>query len=175
MSELIQVGGLCDVKSIDLSSSLAWTEISVPETLIIPDVKPDIEGVDAIDVAAQIIRTKAIVTPQSLIPNQEGKNLTGRKLIVEGLLCQTINYTANECTQSVHSAHFAVPFSAYIVIPKTIIINGQPVDSLDINFQVIPCIEDVFIKTITPRKIFKNVTLLLQAVPASKDFCSNEC
>lgn len=184
VQDIIDVAGLCDLSTIDLTTFPFWTEISVPETLIIPDQKPDIEQVDSVSIAVSIIRQKVIPTPISptiTIPteppteivetNVEGRVLTGRKLIVEGELCQTINYTALVPQQTVHSAHFVVPFSAYIVIPLTI--NGT--DTLDLNFQVQACVEDVFVKEFSRRCIFKNVALLLQAIPAPISGCPDEC
>lgn len=180
----IDVTGLCDINAFDLTTNPYWTEISVPETLIVPDYKPSIEQINAINIAADILESKVIVTPQLYstespydpIPNFEGRNATGRKLIIEGRLCQTISYTADLPEQSVHSVHFAVPFSAYIVLPLTITIDTTPVDTLNLNFQVNTCIEDVYIKEFCDRYIFKNVTLLMQAVPTPlmRTVCENE-
>jgi hypothetical protein len=69
--------------------------------------------------------------------------------------------------QSIHSAHFSVPFSAFIVIPET--------DDLDLNYQVNPCVEDIFLQDFCEREIFVNVTLLLQAVPAPNSGCPDGC
>ncbi|MCX7615577.1 MAG: DUF3794 domain-containing protein [Clostridiales bacterium] len=169
----IDVAGLCDISAFDLNTNPYWTQISIPETLIIPSQKPSIEQINAVNVSANILKTKAIVTPRcpldtsnKLIPNFEGRIVTGRKLIVEGQLCQTVSYTAGIPEQTVHSVHFVVPFSAYIVIPKYITIGTEQVDTLNVNFQINVCVEDVFIKEFRDRYIFKNVTLLLQAVPA---------
>ena len=88
-------------------------------------------------------------------------------------MCQTLTYDAANETQTVNSIQFSVPFSAFIVIPKTV---GNPaVDTKKIDFQINTCIEDVFIIDICPRQIFKNVTLLLQAVPVKSEECMNNC
>lgn len=159
-----KVVGLCNLSDFSPSSSTNpknWTEISVPEILTIPAAKPDIESIDKIYINSKITTTKVIATPTSpsvngiLTPNQENLVLTGRKLLVEGFLCQTLIYTADECEQSVHSAHFNMPFSTYIVLPEN--------TSLDAKFNVRVCIEYVFTKRLTPRTIFKNVTVFLQA------------
>lgn len=125
-----------------------------------------------------------------LMPNEEGTILTGRKLIVEGDLNQKIVYTANVDEQSVHSAHFTVPFSAF-VIPyanfeglnyaanvlvitnigtcTTATVNGFPftpgdefVPDLNEEFTVNAFVEDIFVYPLDPRTIFKNITLFLQ-------------
>lgn len=188
VQDIIDVAGLCDLSTIDLQTFPFWTEISVPETLIIPERKPDIEQINSVNVAVKIIRQKVIPTPISpmiTIPtkcpttrvemNIEGRVLTGRKLIVEGELCQTVNYTALVPEQTVHSAHFVIPFSAYIVIPKMIPEDKCGTDTLNLNFQVLACVEDVFIKEFSRRSIFKNVTLLLQAIPSPISGCPDEC
>ncbi|MCT4605599.1 MAG: DUF3794 domain-containing protein [Marinisporobacter sp.] len=168
----IDVIGLCDPSVFDLATYPYWTQISIPESLILPEQKPDIEQINSVNISVEILRKKVIVTPNSDgVENQEGKLLTGRKLIVEGQLCQTINYTAAVPEQSVHSAHFVVPFSAFIVLADPI--SGT--DPLDLNFDVNACVEDVFILNVCPRQIFKNVTLFLQAVPAAMTECPDNC
>lgn len=167
-TNLIDISGLCDPESVDLFGSPYWTQIFIPETLTIPAQKPDIEQINSVNISANIIRKKVVVTPTALVENEEGKWVTGRKLVVEGELCQKVVYTADEPSQAVHSAHLYVPFSAFIVVPPDY--NG--IDTQEVVFQVNVCIEDVFIKSFTKRLIFKNVTLLLQAVPVSIMDCN---
>jgi hypothetical protein len=181
-NRLISITGICDVCSLELHDDDSWTEISIPENLILPREKPDIEQIVSANIVAKIIRTKVIVTPSTeRAPNFEGKLLTGRKLIIEGQLCQSITYTADFCNQPVHSAHFVVPFSAFIIIPKKVtIVNDctcceRKIDSLFINYQVNACVEDVFIQEISKRRIFKNVLLFLQAVPTTTSGRWDEC
>lgn len=126
-----------------------------------------------------------------IIPNEEGTCLSGRKLVVEGVLSQKVVYTGLVTTQSVHSACYEVPFSGY-VIPyakfeglkyeenvevildpatcTTTTINGfaynpdQPI-TVDLceEFCVDAYIEDIFACMLDTRTIFNNVTLFLQA------------
>lgn len=175
---LVTVAGLCDLKGINFTKGVDnfWTQISIQDSLNIPEIKPEIEQITGVNVAVKIIRKKVIVTPSTdSCPNFEGKLLTGRKLIVEGELCQTITFIADRCEQPVHTARFIIPFSAFIVIPKRVRVwfkeKEQEVDSLNIIFQVNTCLEDVFVKKITPREIFDNVLLLLQAVPVTVNRC----
>lgn len=133
----------------------------------------------------------------ALIPNEEGTCLTGRKLIIEGVLRQKVVYTGLVETQSVHSTHNEIPFTAYI-IPyakfdgltyeenitviddsssdpcQTITINGfaydpanPPVVDVCEEFCVNSYIEDIFAYAMDKRTIFKNVTLFLSAKPAT--------
>ena len=50
--------------------------------------------------------------------SREGQILTGWKLIIEGVLDHKIEYVADLPEQSVHSAHFRVPFSTFIILPE---------------------------------------------------------
>ncbi len=179
---LIGVAGICDLGAINFRKGVDnfWTQISVQERLTIPEIKPEIEQITSTNVAVRIIRKKVVVTPSTgFCPNFEGRKLTGRKLIVEGEICQTVSFTADRCEQPVHSAHFAIPFSAFITVPKKVWVAHnnceKEIDSLHINFQVNACLEDVFFKEINNRQFFSNVMLLLQAVPAVAGICLDEC
>ena len=130
----------------------------------------------------------------TLIGNAEGTCLSGRKLIIEGTLKQKIVYTAEVDTQSVHSAHYEVPFMAFIIPsaklegltyqknievydPVTngpISINGyvyNPDEGITVDlceeFTIEKCIEDVYVYALDPRRIFKNVTVFLKAKPGA--------
>jgi hypothetical protein len=178
---LIDVIGLCnpsDVTSI-INNYPYWKQMYINENLTVPSQKPDIEQINSVDVSISIIRKEVIKTPRSYSnttppveePNLEGMLLSGRKLIIEGIICQKIVYTADNVTQPVHSVDFYIPFSSYIVVPKEVTFtnsNGTSitVDSLDVNYSVSSCVEDVFINLVDPRTIFKQVVLLLYAVPS---------
>lgn len=175
-NSLIDISGLCnpaDVSSV-ISSFPYWIQMNIPEYLTIPEEKPDMEGINSLTVSVDIFRKEVIAVPIGeatsngvtyLVPNYEGKFTTGRKLIIEGQLCQKITYTADELEQSVHGAEFYVPFSAYIVLPPLIPSTPTDIDPLNVDFQVNACIEDVSVKMIDVRNILKQVTLLLYAVP----------
>ncbi len=172
----VEIIGLCNPDEIDfnLETYNYWTQIFVAEDLLVPDAKPDIDEINSVNINVQITRKKVITTPDSLtIENREGKLLTGRKLIIEGLLCQTITYDAANEQQTVNSIQYSVPFSAFIVVPKTI--GTDEIDTKKVDWQINTCIEDVFIIDICPRQIFMNVTLLLQAVPVKSDDCIKIC
>ena len=134
-----------------------------------------------------------------IISNEEGTCLSGRKLIVEGVLKQKVVYTALVCSQSVHSACFEMPFSAFILpyakfegltyeenvevvlagapACTTTIINGfafNPNNPIVVDlceeFNVNAYIEDIFAAALTPRTVFKNITLFLLAKPLTPCF-----
>lgn len=155
-----------------------FTQISLTEILDIPEDKPDAEQLDGVDVQVKIVSTKVIVTPVSPIDpisglpvaSIEGRVLTGRKIVIQGELCQTVTYIANDPYQSAHTAEFTVPFCTFIVVPITVDLpGGGTEDALKANFRINYLIEDVFSQLLNLRQIFKNVTLFLQAIPGETD------
>ncbi|WP_371364193.1 hypothetical protein SRRS_50150 [Sporomusa rhizae] len=167
-TQLLTINGICPREKLedflDDGRIRRWTELVVPEVLCIPSYKPDIEQIISISLVVEIICERVINTPfktnnPRLSPpifNQEGTAITGKKLLVEGVLRQKIVYATIE-TQSVHAVHFDTPFSAFIVL--------EPQDSSAKKFKVDVCIEDVFVTDITSRTIIKNVTLVIRALP----------
>ena len=146
-----------------------WTEFYLPEIVDIPIVKPDIEGIVEIHSQIEIISQRVIKTPVvngyagsngvyiqgENIPNSECTNLTGRKLIIEGLLKQKIIYTAAVDEQSIHSASFVIPFSTFIIIEKD--------TPLSQKFRITPYVEDIFAYRLSERSVFKNTTIFIKA------------
>lgn len=144
-----------------------WTQIFIPEILCIPHQKNDVEQVLKVTSRVQIVSQRVIKTPIAettggvLIENYEGTKLTGYKLVIEGILRQKILYTAAVENQSVHSAHFDVPFSAFIILPT----GDDPVNPtspID-KYKIEPFIEDIFVCRVSKRQIFKNVTIFIKA------------
>lgn len=150
VKNLIEISGLADSLP---QSPKAFKQFTVQETLVLPEAKPDIEQIVKVIAQVVITSTKVIKTPVG--KSLEGQILSGYKLIVEGEVKQKIEYVADECKQSVHAAHFDVPFSTFIVLPSTYQI-GTPVP-------VTAYIEDLFVELIDKRTIFKNIILLLNA------------
>lgn len=129
----------------------------------------------------------------AILPNEEGTCLSGRKLIVEGTIKQKIVYTGMVTSQSVHSTHNCIPFTAFIIAyanflgsepeenvevlidPATCateIITGFPYNpeqgiNVDLceEFCVDSFVEDVFAYALDERTVFKNITLFLKASP----------
>ena len=155
VKDLVEISGLADNFPVNPTT---FKQLSVQETLCIPKVKPDCEQIVSVTAEIVITSTNVVKTPGSAALHAisyEGQTLTGHKLIVEGLLCQKVEYVADEPTQSVHAAHFNVPFSSFIVLPSNFVI-GTPI-------KVTGYIEDIFIELLDKRTIFKNVTVLLDA------------
>jgi hypothetical protein len=148
---LIECSGITNVFP---ENPKAFKQLTVQENITIPSVKPDVEQLLRVIANVEIIATRVIKTPVST--SQEGQVLTGYKLLIEGELNQKIEYVADEPTQSVHAAHFNVPFSTFIILPADFR-EGSLVT-------VVPYIEDIYIQQLDKRNLFKNVVLFLNAV-----------
>lgn len=128
--------------------------------------------------------------------NEEGTCLTGRKLVITGCIKQKIIYVSSNSSNPMHAIESSCPFQTYIIVyPKftnvpnqltditiidplnpsaTDVINGyystsdDPIEiDLCEEFCINVCIEDIFVKVLDPRTIFKNITLFLSSSPAS--------
>ncbi len=135
-------------------STSAWKEFSVMENLVIPQQKPNIKRITSLNIAAEILSFEVVRTPVTN-KNFEGIISTGYKLIVKGKLIQFIEYIADKCEQTAHSAHFEVPFCTYVVLPDYYV----PGNSITVN----SIVEDVFVEQTSSRSFFKNVTMFVYA------------
>lgn len=153
------------------SNTNQWVQFFIPEIVDIPSQKPDMEGLVGIHACVEIISQRVVKTPEvkgytsvtgeiipgENIPNAEGTKLTGKKLVIEGLIRQKVIYTALNSEQSLHSAHFVMPFSTFIILDKD--------TPLSKGFNVVPYIEDMYALQLTERSVFKNTTIFINATP----------
>lgn len=147
-----------------------WVEFLVPDTVDIPDEKPEIEEVVSIHSCIEIISQRVIKTPivtgyttstgevvaGENVSNSECTKLTGRKLIIEGILKQKIIYIAAVPEQTLHSASFIIPFSVFIIVD-----SNTPLSQ---SYRIYSYIEDIFVCKLSTRSIFKNTTIFIKAV-----------
>ncbi|MBW6409254.1 SPOCS domain-containing protein [Clostridium weizhouense] len=144
--------GEAGVSEVHLGIS-TFKQISIDDNLCIPCEKPDIEEINDMKVDAEILECHVISTPTSI--SNEGQILSGYKLIVRGVLKEIIEYTSDTVEQSVHSAHYCVPFSSFIILPSTYVVGSK------VDIEAI--VEDIYYKQINSRCFFKNITLLINA------------
>lgn len=148
-----------------------WVQFFVPKIIDIPPQKPDMEGIVSVNSSIEIISQRVVKTPEVTgytrtdgvfipgdeIPNAECMHLTGKKLIIEGIIHQKVIYTALLPDQALHSASFRIPFSVFIII------NGD--EPLTQDFVLYPYLEDVFACRLSERSIFSNNTLFIKVTP----------
>lgn len=149
--------------------SYMWTEFFLTEVVDLPDFYPYIESIMEVRSCIDITYQKVIKTPivsgyesadgtfieGSTIGNNECTNLTGKKLIIEGILNQKVIYTAVD-TLTVHTVNFSIPFSTFIIVGSD--------TSLAQEFVIAPYIEDIFVSRLSDRSIFKNTTIFIKAL-----------
>lgn len=162
--DVVNIQGLCTTTQIQnmlqFGATDKWTQFFIPEIVDIPSQKPDVESVDTIYSSVEIISQRVIKTPVLANPaltNWEGTLLTGRKLVIEGLLKQKIVYTAARSDQPLHSAHFIKPFSVFIIIDGDTLLSQV--------FKIETCLEDIYSCRLSERNIFKNTTIFIKATP----------
>lgn len=108
LNNFVQIVGVTDPINFPIiTAANPNTQFTVEETLCIPKQKPDVEQINTLLIEAVVTNTRNIITP------------TGLKVVIDGFLRQKVIYTADLPTQSVHSAHFEVPFCTFIDIPLT--------------------------------------------------------
>lgn len=137
-----------------------FAQVAIPETLVIPKEKPDMEQLLSIIVEPVIESVKLVETPLAI--SNEGQFLSGCKIVVELKLREKVKYVADEPTQTVHAAHFENVFkSIFIIVPCEI--NGIPIERLLQQNKVIvqPYIEDIYAEMTDERTIFKNITVFV--------------
>lgn len=134
-----------------LNEVAAFKQFEIQEALKIPDTKPDMEQIIKVSVDVQVNCTKIITTP--VATSSEGQVLTGKKIIVHGILSQEVVYVADTPLQSVHAAHYEQCFTAFIVVPANF--------PRDYAYVVRPYIEDIYAQMTGPRTLTKSVLILL--------------
>lgn len=130
-----------------------FKQMSIEEYLHIPPQKPDIEQINNINGTIDIIKYHVIET--SRVKSTEGQTLSGYKLVIHGVLREIVEYTACEEAQSVHSAHYDIPFSTFIVLPENYIVGSK----VEVN----SIVEDIYHRDMDCRIFFTNATVLINA------------
>ena len=160
LSDNYEVIGICDIKTFNEKISEftdnSWTQINIAEKLNIPSNKLPIKNILKIKLSIKINSTRIIKSCSADFPNIEGLKITGKVLLVSGIICEYIIYNSDKINNSIYTINFNIPFSDYIVIDE---------DSSSINdfFHVYKCIENVFIKLLDEETLMQNMKLFLFA------------
>ncbi|MFI3201248.1 MAG: DUF3794 domain-containing protein [Eubacteriales bacterium] len=91
-----------------------FKQISLNEKVTIPCQKPDLQTLDDVTASIEIMDHYCVKVRDGI--SNEGQRLFGNKLIIHGEIHASIEYTS-DC-DSVYSAHWDIPFTTYIVLPK---------------------------------------------------------
>lgn len=148
-----------------------WVQLFVSEILDIPEQKPDMEGICTVNSSIKIISQRVVKTPVVTgytpvggtfisgdeIDNAEGTRLTGKKLVIEGIIRQKAIYTSLSSDQALHSADFLIPFSAFIIVDADAPLTQK--------YKISAIVEDVFVCGLSEKSFFTNNTIFIKAVP----------
>lgn len=147
-NDMIQILGVTPIDEFPhCGSSQFCKEFCETDKLTIPCQKPDIKDMIEVCVSVSINGFKIICTPQ------------GKKLIIDGVKHVKLMYSAYKSCQSVHCAHFDIPFCEFILLrhpfEKVVCINTA--------------IEHICVHSINCRDVILSVIVLL--CPVFKKHC----
>jgi hypothetical protein len=144
----------CDLPKCDCN--YPCNEICETHKFYVPDCKPDIENILQLFIDTSVEKCNVLNT------------LMGRKLVIYGELHIKILYVANTACQSVHSAHFDIPFCTFIMIGN---ISSEIAE-------VCLFIEDAFITQSDVKSFFVSTVILVCPLLEKKgkhSSCDYEC
>ena len=158
VNNLIEYIGINDDFPFDYSVSI-FKEFMIQEHIKLNESLPSIEQIIRVSLCVEVTNYYEIDTPISStdencrIINPSGQTLTGKKIIIDGIIHLTIQYVANNCEQTVHSVEYDTYFSNYAVIPN---------NSNKTHYIVRPYVEDISVEDIGERDIITCVTIFLE-------------
>lgn len=148
---VIKISGIEYIKEVKSGN---YKEFSIDTDIVLSKDKNDIEQIISIKLNVYIENTNIRETAR--ITSLEGQIITGKMLIVNGVINQDVEYINGFQTQSIHGIQCNIPFSTYVVLPlnfdenKDIIVKGY--------------VEDVYIKKLDNRTFYENIVLLIDFV-----------
>ncbi|MGL6107248.1 DUF11 domain-containing protein [Romboutsia sp.] len=137
---------------IDMNMS-TFKQASIDKYFKIPEYMCEIESINHIEGKIEISTSNVIETQE--YTSNEGQKLNKYKLIVKGVLKTTIEYTANEPTQSVLAIEFKTLFSQFLILPLDYVLGS--------NIEVEGIVEDISYNLINSKEVFNNATILIAA------------
>lgn len=170
--EMIEINGVSSREKIEklltIDGENTWAQVFIQGNLYITEKRPDIERVLSVTCNVKIISQRVIKTPilkraaygstiDVPIKNSEEAMITGRKLVIEGVLKQKIVYVSSLNTKSLHATSFDTLFSTAIVLPVNTLLTTK--------YKINAYIEDIYINKNSSRNILNNVCLFLKTSP----------
>lgn len=127
----------------------------------VPCEKPEIESIEEVKAQVEVTDFKSINT------------ILGPKLIINGEFKIKIIYTANNPVQSVHSAHWCIPFYEFILLK-----NLSPMCVRNIN-NIFSALEDICINAYCSKTIDLSLLYILCPIfykkSCDKKSCDDRC
>ena len=151
----IQVIGIDDTTLLEAGD---FKQLQIQKNISIPAHLPEVGQILSVTVRAEIKETQIITTPIS--KSNEGQALSGKKILVRGILFYKLEYVMGKEDQPLYSIEFKELFSDDIVIDH----NTDCITPVIVT----PYIEDADIRQISKRNIFISVILLINGVSPSQ-------
>lgn len=161
VSNMIEYTGISKKLPKDATT---FSQFNLENTLCIPELKPDMAQIVKVDMELSTGSYHIVKTPVGT--SLEGQILTGNKLIVCGLLNLRIIYISTNDNQSVHSAHYEIPFCEFIVLPDSF----APSTPLAVESYV----ENMFVEQTSERCFFSCATVFLNVKFCARKQCNQE-
>ncbi len=160
VKNLIEYVGINQQIPADYSVSI-FKELMIQEHVTLSDCFPDIEQITRVTVCVEIKNAYVIDTPISntntdgSIINSSGQILTGKKLVIDGIIHQMIHYVADTDQQQVVVLDNNYSFGTFAVLPATASISNS-------HYIITPYIEDIMVDIVDARNITKCISLFLE-------------
>ena len=155
----VEIIKLCDIEKfnniIQSLKDYCWIEISLSDIIKIPKKLSDIQSIIQTYIDIKITSTNLVDTLILKNSDIQPLKLTGKMLIVHGVLCEKIIYTSNIYEEN-HCLNFNIPFNTHIIINKNASTNSE-------KFKIYSCIENLFVKLLDQRTLVNNIHLFLYA------------
>lgn len=137
----------------EILSHRFYKQLLICETLSIPKNKLDIEDIYSLIVKSKIVSCRVVETP------------LGKKVVIQGCILLKIMYTAKNPEQSVHTAHFKIPFCTFLAC-----FSLQKCHSKDLNLcdNIHTFIEFVEVQKNSGRKID---VIVMPLITIKTDYC----
>jgi hypothetical protein len=152
IKDLIEYYGIED-NLPDLLDNCKFSDIIINNDLSLPDGRMEIKKIVRVSAAISIVGSR--IEKNKMAVSIEGQVLTGKRLLVEGLVYLKIEYIDNSGYDTIQVECFSIPFANYIAMPAGFVI-GTPID-------VKAYIQDILVKCIEKRKVYSSINLVLVA------------
>jgi len=150
-SRMIKIYGLAENYP---SNSRTFKQFEIQELIKIPDNYPEIKKLISVN-STIVIQSKRIITSSKGVSN-EGKELTGPKLIFEGYVNQKIEYLENNSSNVLYLYNLKIPFCNYVVLDTICQFENY-------EYDLSAFLEDIYVRQLSSRKISQNISVLVNA------------
>lgn len=160
IKDLIEYVGISNEIPADYTVT-TFKEFLLQEHINLSECYPDIEQITRVSACVNINDFYIVNSPMSLkddkgsVLNPGGQTVTGKTLVINGLIKQNIYYVADTNEQNVMVIENDCPFGTYVILPETASESKS-------KYKVNAYIEDIMVEVLTPRDILKCVSLFLE-------------